>query len=73
MPDVAPENPPCPQCKGAAHRIKRVGLVQTLFFPLFKRYPWRCAVCGASFSAPNRGKLKRKRRDSGEFHLPPVS
>jgi hypothetical protein len=38
----------------------------------FGLFPWECSGCRTVFMFKNRGKLKRRRRTTGEVHLPPV-
>ncbi len=66
--------PPCPKCGSArTGRIKRVGVLQTYVFHRFGKFPWECSSCRNQFLANNRGRLKRKRRTTGEVHLPPIA
>jgi hypothetical protein len=72
MPDTVTP-PPCPQCGSLrTARIKRVGLLQNFVLYRFGLYPWECSGCRKVFMFKNRGKLKRKRRSTGEVHLPPT-
>jgi hypothetical protein len=65
--------PFCPKCKsGRTARVKRTGLLQILVLPRFGIFPWECSSCRKIFTFKNRGKLKRRRRTTGEVHLPPV-
>jgi len=47
--------------------------MQRLIFHRVGLYPWECSGCRKSFLFKNRGKLKRRRRTTGEVHLPPIS
>ena len=65
--------PVCPKCGSArTARVKRMGLIQILVLPRFGLYPWECSGCRKVFTIRNRGKLKRRRRTTGEVHLPPI-
>ena len=71
MPESTP--PLCPRCGSArTARTKRKGLLQTLVLHHFGLFPWECSGCRRIFLFKNRGKLKRRRRTTGEVHLPPV-
>ena len=72
MPE-APSPPICPKCASTqTARLKRQGFLQRLIYPYFRLYPWKCSTCQTLFMLKNRGKLKRRRRTTGEVHLPPV-
>jgi hypothetical protein len=47
--------------------------MQVLILNRLGKYPWACSDCGHAFLFKSRGKLKRRRRTTGEVHLPPVS
>ena len=65
--------PLCPRCNGKrTARVKRVGWMQTLVWSRFGLYPWECGDCRKAFLFKSRGKLKRRRRTTGEVHIPPV-
>jgi DNA-directed RNA polymerase subunit RPC12/RpoP len=66
-------NPPCPRCQSKrTARVKRTGLLQRFVYYRFGLYPWECSNCRNNFLFKSRGKLKRRRRTTGEVHLPPV-
>lgn len=66
--------PPCPKCgTPRTARVKRQGLVQSLILHRFGLYPWECSGCRHIFVFKSRGRLKRRRRTTGEVHLPPVA
>ncbi len=75
MPEAATApHPACPRCAGKrTARTKRKGLMQVLILNRLGKYPWACSDCGHAFLFKSRGKLKRRRRTTGEVHLPPVS
>ena len=76
MPDplLLKSMPSCPRCGSArTSRVRRDGWMQTLVLNRFGLYPWECSGCGKVFLFKSRGKLKRKRADAGEVHLPPVA
>jgi len=65
--------PGCPRCKSTRiARVKRSGLLQRFVFHRFGLYPWECSNCRKNFLLKNRGKLKQRRRTTGEVHIPPV-
>ncbi len=65
--------PICPKCKShSASRVKRLGFLQSSVLSHFGYYPWECGGCRAIFMFKKRGKLKRRRREEGEPHLPPI-
>ena len=67
-------DPICPKCRSKrVLRIRRAGLLQSVLFPQFGLFPWQCEDCRTLFVFKSRGKLKRKRREQGEPHLPPMS
>ena len=69
-----PQIPPCPKCgSGKTERVKRAGFFQRVVLSRFGIYPWECNGCRKIFTARNRGKLKRRRRSTGEVHLPPIN
>ncbi len=72
MPDTS--TPPlCPRCGSSrTARTKRQGLLQKFVLHRFGMYPWECSGCRKIFLFKSRGKLKRKRRSTGEVHLPPT-
>jgi ribosomal protein L37AE/L43A len=74
MSETVENTPPlCPKCKSArTARIKRIGVMQIMVLHLFGLYPWECGSCRKEFLFKSRGRLKRKRRSTGEVHLPPV-
>jgi len=74
MSETVVNTPPlCPKCGSArTARIKRIGVLQTVVLHHFGIYPWECSGCRKVFLFKNRGRLKRKRRSTGEVHLPPV-
>jgi hypothetical protein len=47
-------------------------LLQKFVLHRFGMYPWECSGCRKIFLFKSRGKLKRKRRSTGEVHLPPT-
>jgi hypothetical protein len=66
--------PVCPHCANPrTARVKRKGLLQTLLWHRLGLFPWECSGCRKIFLFKSRGKLKRKRRTTGEVHLPPVA
>ncbi len=67
-------NPICPKCASVdTRRLKRHGFLQVNLFPHLSLYPWECTSCRVAFNRRYRGKLKRKRREAGEPHLPPIA
>lgn len=71
MPDTALP-PPCPRCGNTrTARVRRDGFLQRFVFLRFDMYPWECSTCRKNFLSKNRGKLKRRRRTTGEVHTPP--
>ncbi len=46
--------------------------MQNFILYRFGLYPWECSGCRKVFMFKNRGKLKRRRRSTGEVHLPPT-
>ncbi len=67
---IAPE---CPRCKSKrTARVKRTGLLQRFVYHRFGYFPWECSNCRNVFLFKSRGKLKRRRRTTGEVHVPPV-
>ncbi len=69
--DIAPC---CPRCGGArTTRIKRRGWMQKFVLHHFGLFPWECTGCRRVFLFKYRGRLKRRRRTTGEVHLPPVA
>jgi len=41
-------------------RIARSGLLQKHLYPLFGRYPWKCARCGVTSAIKMRSRSKRR-------------
>lgn len=69
---LPPTVPLCPRCKASSTaRIKRIGLFKAVAQKL-SYYPWECSGCRKQFYARSRGRLKRKRRTTGEVFTPPV-
>ena len=67
-------SPACPRCgTPRATRVKRQGILQRLILHRFGMFPWECTGCRCVFMFKDRGKIKRRRRSSGEVHLPPVA
>ena len=65
--------PLCPRCKGTqSSRVRREGILHSFILPQLGLFPWECGTCRKLFVARTRGKLRRKRREEGEIHLPPV-
>ena len=65
--------PLCPRCGSSrTQRVKRQGLMQRFILVHFGLYPWECSGCRKVFTFKSRGKLKRRRRTTGEVHLPPT-
>ena len=55
----------CPRCGcDRIKRIARLGLLHKYVFPVFGRFPWRCARCGATSLMKRRTMPKRHRRHS---------
>jgi hypothetical protein len=66
-------DPICPKCKGKKIlRVRRAGFLQAVFYPQLGLFPWKCEGCRNVFLFKSQGKLKRKRREQGEVHLPPI-
>jgi hypothetical protein len=73
MSDTPTTPPLCPKCNSArTARVKRTSLMQRFVLHRFGLFPWECSGCRTVFMFKNRGKLKRRRRTTGEVHLPPV-
>ncbi len=73
MSDASGTPPLCPKCSSArTARTKRKSLLQRFVLHRMGLYPWECSGCRTVFMFKNRGKLKRRRRTTGEVHLPPV-
>ena len=67
-------SPICPRCHShRTSRVKRKGFIQTVVLPYIDRYPWECSSCRSVFTFKSRGEIKRRRRSTGEVHMPPVS
>jgi len=50
------EKSTCPKCNASSIvRRKRDGILQSLFLPLLKIYPWHCGRCGYKIYRRNRG------------------
>jgi len=51
----------CTQCScKSLFRLRRTGILETKFFPLFGFYPWRCPACKSKLLLRSRGKRHRK-------------
>jgi hypothetical protein len=74
MSELSSDTPPlCPKCGSLrASRVKRTGVLQKFVLHYFGLYPWECSGCRTLFLFRNRGQVKRKRRTTGEVHIPPV-
>ncbi|MFP5227045.1 MAG: hypothetical protein ACLGXA_05405 [Acidobacteriota bacterium] len=51
-------------------RIARRGFLQERVFPLFGRYPWQCAICGAQRLLRRRGATIRRTDSRSEQREP---
>ncbi len=50
-------SPLCPDCKSPyIDRVRRTGIVETIFLPLLGFYPWRCEDCVNLFLCRTRRK-----------------